>query len=313
MPPTLAEHWKKLWMLKITVTPISLAAIAVFTALLPSPVFADTPQNIPAQVAAYEQTLTAVWQTVVHYDILSNFKEDLKQTNRYSSCRPASYCQSQGLQKTLSDLQQGRFTFIAPITLPQNGTELLSAAKGMTACKDLAFMNITHDPFSSTRAPDNPLPEPLRPTEGLGVYRLPVTDNGILIFRGENYQLAWPFWGADQDGPHLPSLDPKVLGGTVSHGHDYMFEVDQRSCRIINQFNYEGFSVQSDTSKSGITLVQKHFSEPIEIDGNIYIIDMDFSRLSTWQGPVISIELDKLDKNSGKKDDHFFFTTVFTG
>ncbi|WP_234732012.1 hypothetical protein [Acidocella facilis] len=299
-------------MRKITATPISLVALTVLKVLLSSPAFANTQQNTSAPIAAYEQTLTAVSEKVMRYDFLSNFKKDLKQTHRHSICRPTSYCQSLRLQKTLLDLQQGRFTFIAPLALPQNGTDLLSIVKSRTACKNLAFMNITHDPFSNGRAPDNPLPEPLRPTEGIAVYRLPVANKEILLFRGENYQLAWPFWGADQNGSHLPSLDPTVLGGTVARGNDYMFEVDTTTCRVMNRFDYEGLFSKSNITKSGVTLTQKHFSEPIELNGNLFIINLDFFRLSN-QGRDFQIELVKLSKNSGKIMEDFYFSTWFPG
>ena len=250
-------------------------------------------------VIAYEQQLQSISLTLTAHDYYQNYsKENQNQQFNTGPCSPVFFCKNVDIEKRLMAIQTGDFEFIPPVMVPSNAQELLSDIQSLSSCKDLGFMNVS-DILGQGPEPSKTVP--YRPTEGFGVYDLPIVGHKILLVRGSEYNVAWPFWGADTSGVKLPPIPPSAN----SLGADFLTEVDAKDCYVIEQFNVERLQVFTETNYK-----HESFSEPILIDKQVYVLQIQGDKSFNNQ-PVYQLELIKLDSFTGKAMGNFNYSTFF--
>jgi hypothetical protein len=250
-------------------------------------------------VDAYEKQLQSISAALVHHDYYNNYLKDIRgQEANSRSCLSNSSCVRTDVKNALISIQEGKFEFISPLMVPSDAQELLSDILSLSSCKDLGFMN-TDSILSQGPEPSKAVP--YRPTEGFGIYKLPIFGHKILLVRGSEYNLAWPFWGADTFGIKLPPIPPK----SNSLGGDFLTEIDAQNCHVIEQFNLERLNVFIYNG-----YIHESFSEPVRIEDQVYILQI-FADSTSKYLPVYDLELVKLDMRTGRVSGLFHYSTFF--
>jgi hypothetical protein len=133
----------------------------------------------PTDIQAYEQQLQSVSSILTNHDYYSNYSASCSgRESDHSICSFYATDKKAELSKNLKAIQTGNFEFLSPSYIPASGQELLWDVESLSHCENLAFMNV-----ETIRTDKGVNPVPWRPSEGFGIYELPIKGKKILLVR----------------------------------------------------------------------------------------------------------------------------------